>query len=143
MLDLGAALVHSCQGQPGVREGARVDSRPSVQVNLTFGSSSPGFPACQTDPPPGSHPCHTSYHTPPASLPSHTFTTPRLPSHCGGDSKTTNKGRAQAASVHVKFDQLTDTVTSLTQKLTEVTKQNKDMKSQIGDLRKHITVIQD
>ena len=41
----------------------------------------------------------------------------------------------------VKFDQLTDTVTSLTQKLTEVTKQNKDMKSQIGDLRKHISVI--
>ena len=41
----------------------------------------------------------------------------------------------------VKFDQLTDTVTSLTQKLTEVTKQNKDMKSQIGDLRKCISVI--
>ena len=41
----------------------------------------------------------------------------------------------------VKFDQLTDTVTSLTQKLTEVTKQNKDMKSQIGDLRKYISVI--
>ena len=39
----------------------------------------------------------------------------------------------------VKFDQLTDTVTSLTQKLTEVTKQN--MKSQIGDLRKYISVI--
>ena len=43
--------------------------------------------------------------------------------------------------VKVKFDQLTDTVTSLTQKLTEVTKQNKDMKSQIGDLRKYISVI--
>ena len=41
--------------------------------------------------------------------------------------------------VKVKFDQLTDTVTSLTQKLTEVTKQN--MKSQIGDLRKYISVI--
>ena len=36
-------------------------------------------------------------HTPPASLPSHTFTTPRLPSHWAGDSKTTDKGRAQAA----------------------------------------------
>ena len=43
--------------------------------------------------------------------------------------------------VKVKFDQLTDTVTSLTQKLTEVTKQNKDMKSQIGGLRKYISVI--
>ena len=43
--------------------------------------------------------------------------------------------------VKVKFDQLTDTVTSLTQKLTEVTRQNKDMKSQIGDLRKYISVI--
>ena len=43
--------------------------------------------------------------------------------------------------VKVKFDQLTDTMTSLTQKLTEVTKQNKDMKSQIGDLRKYISVI--
>ena len=43
--------------------------------------------------------------------------------------------------VKVKFDQLTDTVTSLTQKLTEVTKQNKDMKSQIGILRKYISVI--
>ena len=43
--------------------------------------------------------------------------------------------------VKVKFDQLTDTVTSLSQKLTEVTKQNKDMKSQIGDLRKYISVI--
>ena len=43
--------------------------------------------------------------------------------------------------VKVKFDQLTDTLTSLTQKLTEVTKQNKDPKSQIGDLRKHISVI--
>ena len=32
-------------------------------------------------------------------------------------------------------------MTSLTQKLTEVTKQNKDMKSQIGDLRKYISVI--
>ena len=41
--------------------------------------------------------------------------------------------------VKVKFDQLTDTVTSLTQKLTEVTKQN--IKSQIGDLRKYISVI--
>ena len=41
--------------------------------------------------------------------------------------------------VKVKFDQLTDTVTSLTQKLTEITKQNKDLKSQIGDTRKHIT----
>ena len=43
--------------------------------------------------------------------------------------------------VKVKFDQLTDTVTSLTQKLTEITKQNKDLKSQIGDLRKYISVI--
>ena len=41
----------------------------------------------------------------------------------------------------VKFVQLTHTVTSLTQKLTEVIKQNKDMKSQIGDLRKYISVI--
>ena len=41
----------------------------------------------------------------------------------------------------VKFDQLTDTVTSLAQKLTGITKQNKDLKSQIGDLRKHINVI--
>ena len=31
-------------------------------------------------------------------------------------------------------------MTLLTQKLTEVTKQNKDMKSQIGDLRKYISV---
>ena len=31
--------------------------------------------------------------------------------------------------VKVKFDQLTDTVTSLTEKLTEITKQNKDLKS--------------
>ena len=38
----------------------------------------------------------------------------------------------------VKFDQLTDTVTSLTQKLTEITKLNKDLKSQIGDLRKSV-----
>ena len=29
MLDPGAAHVHSCQGQPGVREGARVHSVPS------------------------------------------------------------------------------------------------------------------
>ena len=36
--------------------------------------------------------------------------------------------------VKVKFDQLTDTVT-------EITKQNKDLKSQIGDLRKDISVI--
>ena len=43
--------------------------------------------------------------------------------------------------VKVKFDQLTDIVTSLTQNLTEVTKQNKDLKSQIGDLRKYISVI--
>ena len=43
--------------------------------------------------------------------------------------------------VKVKLDQLTHTVTSLTQKLTEVRKQNKDMKSQIGDLRKYISVI--
>ena len=37
----------------------------------------------------------------------------------------------------MKFDQLTDTVTSLTQKLTDLTKQNKDLKSQTGLLRKH------
>ena len=66
-----------------VKATMKKTSGPQSQVSLTFGSSSPGFPACQTDPPPGSHPCHTSYHTPsarhtpPASLPSHTFTTPR------------------------------------------------------------------
>ena len=32
-------------------------------------------------PSPGSVLCHTSYHTTPASLPSHTFTIPHLPSH--------------------------------------------------------------
>jgi len=36
--------------------------------------------------------------------------------------------------VKLKFDQLTDIVT-------EITKQNKDLKSQIGDLRKHMSVI--
>ena len=39
--------------------------------------------------------------------------------------------------VKVKFDLLTDTVTSLTQKLMDLTRQNKDLKSQTGDLRKH------
>ena len=39
--------------------------------------------------------------------------------------------------VKVKFDQLTDTVTSLTQKLMDLTRQNRDLKSQTGDLRKH------
>ena len=44
--------------------------------------------------------------------------------------------------VKVKFDQLTDTVTSLGRHQADgVTKQNKDMKSQIGDLRKYISVI--
>ena len=41
----------------------------------------------------------------------------------------------------VKFYQLTDTVMSLTQKLPEITKQKKDIKSQIGDLSKYISVI--
>ena len=44
--------------------------------------------------------------------------------------------------VKVKSDQLTDTVTSLGRHQADgVTKQNKDMKSQIGDLRKYISVI--
>ena len=43
--------------------------------------------------------------------------------------------------VKVKFDQLTDTVTSLTQKLRDLTKQNKDLKSQTGDLRKHFSMM--
>ena len=40
----------------------------------------------------------------------------------------------------VKFDQLTDTVTSLTQKLTELTKQNKDLKLMISELRSCVKV---
>ena len=79
------------------------------QVSLTFGSSSPSFSANQTDPAPGSVPCHTSYHTlparhtPPASRPSDTFTTPEL---------ETAKQQIKAElklHVKVKFDQLTDT----------------------------------
>ena len=106
-------------------------SGPQSQVSLTFGSPSPGFPGYQTDPPPDSHLCHTSYHTPlarhtlSASLPSHTFTTPRLPRVT--ELKTAKQQIQAELKLHVKvkFDQLTDTVTSLTQKLTEVTKRTK------------------
>ena len=39
--------------------------------------------------------------------------------------------------VKVKFVQLTDTVASLTRKVVDLTKQNKDLKSQVGDIRKN------
>ena len=65
-----------CSPRPQLpRRRSSRTSGPQSQVSLTFGSSSPGFPATQTDPPPGSLTCRTSYHTPPASLPSHTFIT--------------------------------------------------------------------
>ena len=112
------------------------------QVSLTFGSSSPRFPAYQTGSTPGSHPCHTSYHTPPARQQAYPVTP--SPHHASLVTELeTAKQQILLLKLHmkVKFDQLTDTVTSLSQKLTEVTKQNKDMKSQIGDLRKYISVI--
>ena len=74
MLDPGAARVHSSPGQPEYEKELASTSGPQSQVSLPFGSSSLGFPAKHTDPTPGSLPCHTSYHTPPASLPSHTAT---------------------------------------------------------------------
>ena len=43
--------------------------------------------------------------------------------------------------IKVKVDNLTDTVTSLSNKVIELTKQNKDMKSQIGDLRKCVCAL--
>ena len=116
-------------------------SGPQSQVSLTFSSSSPGFPAYQADPPPGSYPCHTSYHTPPHPA----YPVTPSPHHASLVTELeTAKQQIKAElklHVKVKFDQLTDTVMSLTHKLTEVTKQNKDMKSQIGDLRKYISVI--
>ena len=63
------------------------------------------------------------YHTPPASLPSHTATTPRLT--IVTELETAKQDIKTELELHVH--QLTDTVTSLTQKLTELkTKQQKN-----------------
>ena len=144
MLDLGAARVHSCQGQPGVREGARVDFRPSVPSQPHLQQLQSRFPSISSRPatwiipvphllPQPATPRQPAYPVTPS--PHHASLVTEL---------ETAKQQIKAELklyVKVKFDQLTDTVTSLTQKLTEVTKQNKDMKSQIGDLRKYISVI--
>ena len=50
MLDLGAARVHSCQGQPGVREGARVDFRPSVPSQPHLQQLQSRFPSISSRP---------------------------------------------------------------------------------------------
>ena len=67
------------------------------------------------------------HHTPPASLPSHTATTPHLT--IVTELETAKQDTKTELELHVH--QLTDTVTSLTQKLTELTKQNKDLKLMI------------
>ena len=143
MLDPGAARVHSCQGQPGVREGARVDFRPSVPSQPHLRQLQSRFPSISNRPatwitpvphlPQPATPRQLAYPVTPS--PHHTSLVTEL---------ETAKQQIKAElklHVKVKFDQLTDTVTSLTQMLTEVTKQNKDMKSQIGDLKKYISVI--
>ena len=89
-------------------------------------ATTPRQQAYQVTPPP--HPARKPiqshrYHTPPASLPSHTATTPRLT--IVTELETAKQDIKTELELHVH--QLTDTVTSLTQKLTELkTKQNKN-----------------
>ena len=139
MLDSGAARVHSCQGQPGVREGARVDSVPSQphlrQLQSPFPSLSnrldTWFPPVPHLLP---HPA-----SPPASLPSHTFTTPRLPSHWAGDSKTTDTVAQAAYEGEVWPADWHRDVTVPKADGGHKTEQRHEIS--IGDLRKYISVI--
>ena len=124
-------------GQPGVQEGARVDFRPSVpsqpqlrqlQSRLTSQTNRPATcfpPEPHLLPHPASQPTQSHLH----------HTKPEL--------ETLKQQIKAELKLHVvvKFYQLTDTVMSLTQKLPEITKQKKDIKSQIGDLSKYISVI--
>ena len=58
MLDPGAARVHSYQGQPGVREGARVDFRPSVPSQPHLRQLQSRFPSISIRPSPPLSPHH-------------------------------------------------------------------------------------